>query len=248
MANLILISPLAVSTISASGGTGRQNMLTPDPKEVFVDTGASELTVSIDLGIARTVDSVVLVVTAGAGDTWSVRTGVNGYDETLLGTDDTPIRLPGAPETATAVQHGAARQVRYIRLYFTRTDGPIEIGRVLVGAAVRTTWNREEGDARQPVDTAPPQRLASGGFGVGSGTVVAGLSWTWGDLSDAELEAVWRTIRETGSREPVAVVEDPAATTDFARGAFYGLLTRFERYQRRAPTRHRWSLTLEEWT
>jgi len=62
MANLLILRPANIAAITASrGAPSSANLLTADPKEVWVDTAdGSVVNIDIDLGVVMPIDTVFL--------------------------------------------------------------------------------------------------------------------------------------------------------------------------------------------
>lgn len=255
MANLLILSPLAVSTVAASRGSGAGNLLTNDPKEVWVDSAVgSAVNIDLDLGAELPIDTICLaaIYGAAAGATWSIAAGDAGYTEVAVKATGS-LRAIDAAGQSPAVSHalwtGATINVRYVRITLQQPAGnpPLKVGRALVGKAFVPTFNKEWGAGRGVIDTGVATRLPSGGYAVADGAKLASYSWTFGDLSLAEMEALYALQLAVGQTGPVLVVEDPAATAGQRNRIHYGLLTSLRRFERKNPSQTRWEMSMEEW-
>lgn len=255
MSNMIILRPLPVAAYSGSY-TSIENAFTPDPKEVAVGFhGGSSEYVDIDLG------AVVSVDTFFQGFTNALPTAVWAIQvrETMGGTitstvlNNTLIRSPDGIGPRYHALHKTAAPVlaRYLRIWFaqaaTSADPAPRLGVLAVGLAFRPTYNREWGGGRRIIDTGARESLLGGGFGIGEGAIKAAYQWTFGDLSDAETDALYALALARGETRPVIVVEDPDKTAGLMERIHYGLFTRFESFERRSQDKTRWSLTLEQW-
>lgn len=255
MANILILSPAKIAAIATSRGTGDQNLLTPHPKEVWVDNAVgSAATISIDLGAARAVDTIFLghVLPPAAGATWSITGGVAGYAETTIAAT-APLRVPDVAGRFPALSHafwrGASVTIRYVRISVTQPAGsaPLSIGVVQLGRAFVPTFNKEWGAGRRPIDTGTVTPVSDGGFAVVEGVRKSAYYWTLGDLGDAELAQLNELALDRGSSRPLVVAEDPAITTGLRRRLHYGLFGQFKQFERQTPGRTRWELSIEEW-
>lgn len=255
MGKLLMLSPTAIAAIAATRGNGVANLLTPDPKEVWVDTAVTTpVNIDIDLGSVQPIDTVFLGTVTGAvaGTTWRIRGGVAGYTETdLLGT--TALKAPDAAGQSPAISHafwnGAAQNVRYLRLVLTQPAGNqvLSAGVVMAGAAFVASLGQEWGAGRKVIDTGTATPLPSGGFAVVEGARKGSYSWTFGDLATAETDALYALQLDRGETRPLLVVEDPAQTTGLRWRLHYGKLMSLRQFERRNPAQTRWEMTIEEW-
>ena len=255
MSNILLASPLPIAGIAASRGAGAGNLVTYDPKEVWLDSAAgSAATIDIDLGSVGWIDTIALVAVYGAaaGATWSITGGSAGYAETVLKASGA-LRANDAygqfPSVSHAFWYSVPWLVRYIRITVLQPAGsaPLAIGRALVSRMFMPTWNKEWGSGRGVIDTGKATRLVGGGFASVEGARLAGYSWTLGDLTDEEVETLYALQLDCGETGPLLVVEDPAATQGLRNRIHYGLFTGLRRFERRDVSLTRWELTIEEW-
>lgn len=254
MANLMILSPAGIDEIAVSRGSGAANLLTPDPREVWADsTTGTAATIDIDLGAARPIDTVYLghVRPPAADATWTIQGGTASYTATTIKASG-PLRANDAtgqaPELSHALWHGDPVNVRLIRISVTQPAGdPLTAGVVMAGSAFVPTWNMEWGAGRRPIDLSTVTQLVTGGFGIVEGARKAGFSWTLGDLTDDEVEALYAIAIERGASLPVLVVEDPAATAGLRNRIHYGLFESFRKYERRLPGKTVWELGIEQW-
>lgn len=260
MARMLLLKPLPIMSAAATFGTGAANLLTPNPKEVYFKagfTGEQRPAVTVDLGEVRRFDSIFLGFLNNWNtdfNTWSISAGVAGPLETVLLSEPagTPALTPSrsaAPHYRHAFHRTAAPVLaRYLQItIFPSTNAETMVGILAVGLAFETTWNREWGGGRRIIDTGTVEALPDGGFATSEGAVKGGFRWTWGDLDDAEVDAIYDIGLDRGERRPVIVVEDPDRTAGLNERLHYGLFERFEPYERIAPRRTRWSLGVQQW-
>jgi len=253
MSNMLLIKPIVAGGINASTGTGVGNLLSPDPKEVWASTGAGAASnLDFDFGDFVSIDSLFVgFITNATAPTLSWTSGTASYttNSRLSAVSAfAPSRIASPLRRHGFWRTGAPFSDRYHRIAFSpNVAATVTIGIVVFGLAYQTTWNREWGSGRQIIDTGEVQRLLGGGFGIGDGAVKGGFAWTWGDLSDAEVDAVYGIGLDRGIRRPLLVVEDPADAAGLNEGLHYGLFQRFEKYERANPQQNRWALSIEQW-
>ena len=254
MANMIVVPPLPVAAIAASRGTGVANLLTADPKEVWVDSAvATPATIDIDLGAAQSIDTVFLghVYNVGTAATWAISGGLSGYSDVEIKASGT-LRVPDAddqyPPMSHALWFGDAVSVRYLRITVTKPVLPVfMIGVVLIGRAFQPELNKEFGAGRRVIDTGVATPLPSGGYGIAEGVRKRGYNWTFADLTLAEIDALEAVALDRGETATLLAVEDPAPTTSLRNRIHYGLFTRFRQFERRNAVQTRWELGIEEW-
>jgi hypothetical protein len=135
---------------------------------------------------------------------------------------------------------------RYIRVQvITAGPAPFKVGRIIVGKSFRPLYNKELGPQRTPLDTGTRTRLSDGGLSTVSGRLIRGFKWVFGDLSEAEAEAVWDIVARRRTTEPVIVIED---SDRLSNSSFhYCTLTDLQPYTRLDPRKTRWELTAEDW-
>ena len=153
------------------------------------------------------------------------------------------------PSTAKR-QHAYLRRAsvssRYWRLALN--GSPTAVGIVAIGASVQPTYGHEWGSGRQLVDTGQVTPLRGGGFAVEPGAKKAAWQFALGDLTDADLSALWDMVLDIGIGSPVLAMEDPALTGAAMNAALhYGLLDRPEVYERQSLGVSRWNFRVEEW-
>lgn len=247
MSNMIIFKPLPISEVVPQlASTGAANLLTPDPKEVWAATlGAGAYALYIDMGSAVTIDSLFVGgLNAGA----FLYTFYKAAD--MAGGGLVALYTPAAPTAASPygfVRLAAPTSSRYFRISIANFSVGPQAGVIALGLAFQPTHNREWGGGRLLIDTGSKERLLGGGFGIGEGVRKAAYQWTFGDLLDAEVEALWDLAKDRGETSPIVVVEDPADTAGLGNRIHYGLFDRFEPYTRQGAGRTRWALSMEEW-
>lgn len=248
MGNMIIVKPLPVAAVAADNPaimSGVANLLTPDPKEICVGlVGAGVYLINFDMGAPVTIDTLF---------TGGMRSGSYLYNfssATGMGTGLVSLYAPFAPTPASP--HGFVRLAepvtsRYFQIGVGDQSAGCYLGLLVLGLAFQPTWNREWDGGRLPIDTGSKVRLLGGGFGLEEGARKAGYAWTFGDLSDTEVDALYELALDRGEGKPLVVVEDPDITAGLYRRIHYGLFDRFERYARRNPRQTRWALSIEQW-
>lgn len=254
MKAVLIMAPLPMASATSSRGSGAARVLTPDPKEVWLDsTIASAATISIDLGSVQSVDTAFVGGTnAITGAVMTVRSGVASPTEYAWPTAGT---LPVPYRVATRPRHGLARlatpvQARYVDIILTQPAGgqPLYVGNIALGAGFTPQWGSEYGGGRSVIDTGARERLIGGGFGVLRGTRKAGYAWTMGDLLDDEVQALYALVYDRGETAPLVVVEDPEITAGLGERTHWCVADKLEAYERFAPGATRWSFSIEEWS
>jgi hypothetical protein len=256
MANLLILRPANIAAITASrGAPSSANLLTADPKEVWVDTAdGSVVNIDIDLGVVMPIDTVFLgyVSPPAAGAVWTITGGAATYTASTLKAAGALRAIDAAgqsPSLSHAVATFASQSVRYVRLALTQTAsaGPLTAGVVMAGAAFTPAYNKEWGAGRRVIDTGSATGLPSGGFSTVEGARKRSYAWTLGDLSTDEVDALEAIALDRGETLPLLVVEDPAATTGQRNRIHYGLFQGLKQFDRRNPKQTRWEFTVEEW-
>jgi hypothetical protein len=262
MSNMILLRPLPIAAVAASAGlfapgpgSGVANLLTPEPKEIYTNAGGGGVrNLDFDFGSVVSFDTIFLgfwdlagapgldQFTGGAGYTATDYLGSVSLSSLALSSSPAPLRKHWLIRTAAPINE------RYIRLGITSGNtNPWSFGIAAFGLPLTTTYNREKGGGRSIVDTGAKEGRQDGGFGIGHGTRKGAFRWVWGDLSDAELDAIYDLGLAVGETSPVVVVEDPDATTGLNERIHYATFDRFEAYERGDPTKHRWALSVTQW-
>ncbi len=255
MGKLLILAPLGIAAIAVSRGSGGTNLATPSPREVWLDSAVgSAATLDIDLGALGSVNTVFLghVTPPAAGATWTISGGVAGYAETVLkaaGALRAVDSAGQAPLTSHALWNGATAAIRYLRISVTQPAGqtPLAIGNVMAGLAFRPALGHEWGAGRRLIDTASVSALSDGGFAIVEGVRKRAYSWTFGDLSSAEVDVLDEMQGDRGESRPILVVEDPDATVGQLKRIHYGKFTSLRAFERRNPAQTRWEMSMEEW-
>lgn len=205
MASLTIMK--ALFGIAANGGvSGAANLLTNDPREAAtISTGGNFGYVDIDYGVPTEIDTVFAGFRQGDDTAIDVAASVGfGGASTYIDVLATP------PATAKRRHHfkklAAPVTSRYFRFSGVGID---KLGIVAVGKSVQPVYGHEWGAGRVVDDRSAKEPLASGGWGIYRNAVVPGWQFTVGDLTDAELAALWNMVADVGGSCPVLVCEDP---------------------------------------
>lgn len=248
---LQIIEPIPFAVSSTTGAdSGVQNLISVDPKEIYQASGAGARTLLMDFGAAVTLDSLFLgYVNADAGA--SLR--VNRYTGPGA-TGPSSVVSPTAIRAADAVANRAVSLVqfdptasRYWGVTISGNTAALQIGALLAGLAFEAEWDREWGSGRQPIDLGKSQQLPGGGFGIQKGARKSAYSWTFGELTDEELERLWGIVYRVGNTDPVVVAERAGVAVGANESLHYGLLQRLDKFDRREPRATRWALEIEDW-
>lgn len=255
LGRLQIVEPLAI-TLTTGGPGGPTpatlaNALTPDPKQIYAVGQSSGFAIWADLGSVQSVDSFYLGGTNAQPGAVMVISKVDnnaGLNPVAL----TGGVVIGATDRKAVRAHGMAKLAapvsgRYFQFEIGNNNADWEIGRVAVGLAFEASWDREWGSGRRVIDTAKSQALLGGGFGVQPGARKAAYSWTFGDLTDAEVEQLFGIQLRVGESSPIIVNEQDGATVGANEKLHYGLLRRLEAFERRDPNATKWALEIEEW-
>lgn len=250
---MLIMKPNRASSVTVSRGTGAANLLTPDPKEVWTDsTVNSDATLDFDFGAVVAWDTVFVGFTnAAATAEWGISGGSTGYGDTTY-LPRTTFRASSdaiGPRYHGFFTRSPTTSDRYMRITLKQFTGNpnLQVGIVAIGASFKPTYNREWGAGRSLIDTGTKQRLRGGGFAIGRGAKVPGYQWVLGDLTEADVQALWALAVDRGETDPIVVVEDPDATAGRSERLHYGLFNRLEAYERQDPDLNRWALSMEGW-
>lgn len=247
---LNIIERLPIAAVTSGGGEASvQNLLTNDPKEIFQATAVNR-GVYIDMGAVVTVDSFFAGFTNG--DTGSVRpfTATNGAGAGAVALAPAAVIRAADCKTARSsrlIRLAAPVASRYFTMDFSGNAVNWQIGAIGLGLAFEAEWDREWGSGRRPIDTGRSTALLGGGFGTQEGARKASYSWTFGDLTETELETLWGIFLRTGTTNPVIVNEVDGATVGANEKLHYGLFQRLDPFERREPNATKWGMEVEEW-
>lgn len=246
-----LLTPATINRLAA--GEGEQNLISPDPKEVYAASKTSGNILELDLGNNPAPYDTFFAGFLGGmvAPTWRIHTGAASPASSLvLNTSDmfAPSAVANPRRRHAFYRHSAPLTDRFVQFtWFSNSASEHTVGILGVGASVQPIWGREWGSGRQPIDMSAVAALRGGGFGIERGARMAQWRWTCGDLTDAELNALWNMAEEVGISAPVVVAEDPDYTTGLNERIHYGLFERPEAYAREIPGASRWSFQVREW-
>lgn len=207
------------NAVTVSSGTGTANLLTPEPREVWVSTSSASFVI-YDFGSPQPFDSVFLGFTnARPLSNWTVSTSDDGSSFANV----FAARPIVEPIVAYGMDGSIGRRVhlyaklpapltaRFVRVALTQPSGspPVRAGILVVNRCFQPIWPEEFGGGRTIIDTVQRNRLPGGGFSFDDGVIKDAYQCTLGDLSDAELQTLYAMIRRQGERRPVVLVEDP---------------------------------------
>lgn len=252
MSTLLIVEPLPF-TATSSRGSGAANLVTGDPKEVWADEAAGTTTLTIDLGAALTIDTLFLgyVSPPSEASTWSISGGLVGADEQAL-QPTTALRVPDAAGTyaarSHALWHGPPVTMRFLAVTVTQPVGSpaLTIGVFIAGLSVTSALGHEWGAGRRPIDTGSVTPLSSGGFAVVEGARKRALTWTFGDLSTAEVDQLEAIALRRGESATALVIEDATRSAGLWSRCHYGLF-KWRAFERRNRAQTRWEMEIEEW-
>lgn len=239
-----VMRPLA-GVLSVVNVANPQQLDSADPKQVAT-AGAGDFAIQVDLGSATAIDSVFVGhTTAAAGEGLVIHSGlVSGY-ENLIGQYD-PLQ---SSLYAGRRHYWASFPVvtaRYITIH-AQLAAPIHIGVVAVGKGWRPERGAEWGGGAGLVDTGTATRRRDGGFGIDPGVRAITLQWTFGDLSDAEVEGLFAVLHDLGETGTALVIEGDDAGPTRSEQLHWGRFARIESYERQDRGTTRWSLRFEDW-
>jgi hypothetical protein len=264
MASLIILAPIAASSVAISRGAGGDRLLTSDPKEAWFDSAVgSAVTLTLDLGSVQSVDSLFLG-SSNAADaaTWAISSGVAAPTETswIAATRmSAPYRRIGKPRMSFfrrgSIVAGAfvtaPISARYIRATLIQPAGspPLTIGNMAAGLAFQPLYGNEYGSGRATIDTGNREGLVGGGFGALIGVRKKAWSGQLGDLLDAEVDRLDDIFEDKGSTIPIVFIEgtEEIASVPQQEQIHWGLFQKLEAYERQAPAVTRWAISIEEW-
>lgn len=255
MSRLTIVQPLPIASVIASRGTGANNLSTFDPKEVWADITPDGFaaTLSIDLGAARSIDTIFLGFLRPATDAiWAISGGVAGPNEIVL-QGAAAMRVLDLPGQDVRYDHalwtGPAQTARYLNIPVAQPGGAaaLSIGVLVIGKAFAAELGQEWGDGRQPIDLGTATELPSGGFSVVEGARKLRYSWTFGDLSQAEADQLEQLSLALGTTAPGLVIEDADRTPGLRSRIHYGLFEAWKQFERRNRRQTRWEVGIRQW-
>ncbi len=247
---IAIIRPEAVAAISASSNAGdAANMLSAPPREVWLSVVAATHTIDIDLGAVMPIDTLFVGSTnAAATATLTVSRGTGlGTGLTAEGTQGLRLGAAEGPRYHGVFTRAVgAPAARYFRLTVALpAAAALEVGVVAAGLAFRRPVAYPT--SRVAIDTSTRTDLWDGGFGVGEGVTKAGYRFKFPDLDTAARDQLWSLVSKRGTRKPVIVIEDDEALPLADASVHYGLLDRFEPWERANAADTIWSMGMVEW-
>jgi hypothetical protein len=252
---MIMVEPFALSfggaapSYTISRGTGGNNLIEHDPREVWLDNGAAgSYVIDLDLGAITDWDTLSLVnVESATAATWQITGGNTPLAGTYLLT--TPLRM--ASEDGVVLNGHALfwspviLSGRYIRITCTPNGDPINsIGVLVVGKSFKPSKPREQGAGRVPKDTGARTEIDNGGIGTVSGFLKTGYKWVFGDLDPADLRKLWGMFKRLRTTEPFLLVEDPSE--GYSDGVHWCTFIDLEGYERNDASKSRWAMYVGE--
>ena len=230
------------------------NVLTAEPKQVAVTSGGFPSCYA-DAGAPIAVDTFVLGYVAKPGADLSAFTVHFFADAGAVGASEVgqAALLPTALRAGRrhcVLQLGAPVAERIVGFYI---GGPgadaagLEIGLFAVGRSFRPAWGSEYGSGAGVIDTGSVTRRRDGGFGIDPGARAATLQWTFGDLSDAETDALFALLMDRGETASIVAIEGADTGPITSEQVHWGRFTRIETYERLDAGITRWSLRMEDW-
>lgn len=247
---LQIIEPLWGYTATANaGGSGIDNLNRADPKMIYQASAVGPRTFTFTY--PAPVEANVIV--AAHHNAQAATANVTFYN-------GTSFAVPPGFVAGQTLRPADAKTVRAHRAFFfdprtsdqwrlipTTDAAPLQLGNVIIGRSFEASWDREWGSGRALVDTSKVTPLVSGGFAVAEGARKGAYRWTFGDLTDPEVEALWGAVLRVGIGKPIVVIERQGSGVGSSEQLHYGLLTRIDTFERREPNATRWSFTIEEW-
>lgn len=211
MKKLAIISPLPAISSTASSGTGAANLITPDPKEIWVAGVAGIGTLSIDLGKLALVDSCFVGgsnIPIGAVIVIYGSVNVSRSDKTFIALARVDVNHFRDGRINAAAFGADAKFCRYIDIDIINVNTTVlQVGIVAVGKVAFSKFGHEYGSARGVSDTGQAESLIGGGFGISLGAKKKTYSWVFGDLTSAEAKEFEGIALTLGTSSAVVVME-----------------------------------------
>lgn len=247
MSGVLIIKPEAHGASPVAAGSGASNLLTFDPKEVWVAPSAEPVEIQIDMGGVVTIDSVFLGYTnAASAAFWTVSSNTApGTGHVLLHQGTMRAADSLGPRHHAFVRFAPATSRYFSIAVYQNGPVPIYAGALVLGLAFEK--HRERGVGRTLVDTGERQDLPGGGFNMGGGVVKAQFAFSFIDLTDAETFRLEQIKRSCGLRTPVVVVEDDELAIGQNEAIHYGVFERFQARESTDPDMSRWAGSVIEW-
>lgn len=247
---IAIIRPETVAAIAASSNSADSgNMLTAPPREVWLSSVAATHTIDIDLGSAMAIDTLFIGSTnAATGTTLTVSRGTGmGAGLTAEGTQNLRLGAAEGPRFHGLFTRAVgAPAARYFRLTISLpAAAALEVGVIAAGLAFRRSVAYPT--SRVAIDTSTRTDLWDGGFGVGEGVTKAAYRFKFIDLDKSSRDQLWSLVSKRGTRRPIILVEDDEDLPLADSSVHYGLLDRFEPWERANALDTIWSMGMVEW-
>lgn len=244
------------------------NLVDKQPKVVAqtaVGAGTFSTMIEIDLGANNDIDTLVLMHTnLSSAAQWRVfgvpaATAFAAPDAEPAG--QLILGFAGwtnfgvMPTTRQTRRHalaiGSMVTVRRLRIYVRDTtpqnpEAVIRLGTLAIGRRWSPAFNFELGGGRRIQDRSSMRDMPGGEIAGLRGARVPVTRVSWGDMTDAELLALWDILSDVGESEPVLLIEDPDPTTGQCERIHYGLQSS-DFYERSMADKSRVELRLKEW-
>lgn len=248
MTGVAIVKGATIGAVTASSGTGGDNLMSPSPREVWQSAISTNHVLYLDLGSAAAFDTIYLGgCYVPVGTTWTVHiVEAIGGVVTTLATGNVLLPRASAAPYQSVLTLGVAATSRYVRIDInTPTAVQIQLGIALVGLAF--VHDKAFGGGRPLNDLSRITELQDGGFGIDEGAIKAGYRWRFIDLTPGELEQLWQLLASVGRKKPVVVVEDVSAGAITEPAVHYGVFDKFEPWERANAQDTIWALSLSEW-
>lgn len=249
MSGVLIIKPEPIAALAVNGGSGLNNLATPDPKEVWVAPSTALYWIDVDLGQALAIDSFALAYTNASADAvWAIQsaTGMGTGVATIANYHAMRASDSLGPRHHAFLRLSAPVTSRYFRILVDQGGAtPLYAGALVLGRAFEKY--RERGQDRLLIDTGNRLDLPGGGFNMGDGVVKSQFAFSFVDLSDAQRNALYAIMRDRGLRRPVVVVEDADLAEGQNEAIHYGVFERFQPYERVNPRKTRWAGSVLDW-
>jgi hypothetical protein len=247
MKALRIVEPMSFTAGASAGWVGPDRLQSASPKEATVYPAGGTGYLGIDLGSARSLDTVVVGYVS--------RTDTIHIDMGNVGGNVYSADVPVAPTFVGAPYHFLVAIDNPLSVQFINISAPgsssfaagVSIGVFAAGLSFKTQWGQEWGAGRPIEDTSAVERLFGGGFGRDLGAIVGGYQWTFGDLQEIERKKLYGVARRLGSSRDVLVIEDPEAGDDLGDRIHWGIFQKLNTYERLNPKDTKWSLQIGDW-
>lgn len=261
MSNILILSPLAIDADGLTASSAALNfpadhLRDPQPKVIWKSALSGQVDIDVDLKADVPLDTVFLGYSnADAAATWEIRMATQAQGQIYLD-DMASIQKSSSSLRANAQSDdprhhgfwtGASTQARYIRIRMNQASTPLELGVLAIGQSFRPQYNYDWGAGRSLSDLSTTKTLRGGQFDVVKDAIVPNWRFVLGNLSDSELDALWKITKKHGKSTPLLIVEDPDTTGDLQEALHYGTLRDINAYERRTAVKSRWEFTIQHW-